>query len=60
MVVCGALLQSIEWLSDVEAATIPYGLLLRVWPKKGDHEHKQYISPVDGKHKWWAIEEARR
>ena len=48
----------IEWKTEAERAVVPYGLLVRVWPKGDDHDAEAYSSPVDGKTKWWAKEEA--
>ena len=40
-------LRHIEWLSDTNAAAIPYGLLVRVWPTTYDPDAEAYSSPVD-------------
>jgi hypothetical protein len=40
-------LDHIEWLSDTNAAAIPYGLLVRVWPTARDPDAEVYKSPVD-------------
>jgi hypothetical protein len=37
----------IEWLSDANVATIPYGLLVRVWPTNADPDDEAYTSPID-------------
>ena len=40
-------LDAIEWMSDVNAATIPYGILVRVYDQGDDKEDSEYCSPVD-------------
>ena len=52
-------LDEIEWKTEVERAVIPYGLLVRVWPKGNDPHADAYSSPQDQKTKWWAVEEAK-
>ena len=53
-------LAEIEWKTEAERGIIPYGLLVRVWQKGNDQDAEAYSSPVDGKTKWWAKEDARR
>ena len=38
---------AMERTSKQTTGAIPYGLLIRVWPKKGDFEQENYKSPVD-------------
>ena len=46
----------LEWKTKADRAVIPYGLLVRVWPKGKDPAAAAYSSPVDGG-KWWAKEQ---
>ena len=40
-------LGEIEWMSNVRAGAIPYGLLIRTWRKGHDPDQEGYKSPVD-------------
>ena len=48
---------SVEWKSSVNAAAIPYGLMLRTWVHGTEATMKLYRSPVDPKGKWQKLEE---
>ena len=39
-------LNAIEWKSDVNAAAMPYGILVLVYDKDYDDEDDEYCSPV--------------
>ena len=40
-------LDHIEWMSDINSAVIPYGLLVRVWPTFNYADTQVYKSPLD-------------
>ena len=47
----------LEWKSDVNAATIAYGLLVRTWVHGSEATGRLFRSPVDGSAAWVAAEE---
>ena len=49
-------LAELEWKTKANNAVIPYGVVVRVWPKGKDPAADAYSSPVDGG-KWWAHEQ---
>ena len=47
----------LEWKSDINAAAIAYGLLVRTWVHGSEAAGRLFRSPVDGRAAWVAAEE---
>ena len=50
-------LQTVEWKSERNIGTIPYGILVRVWPWGNDPEEREYSSPIDTNCNWHKAEQ---